>query len=136
MAAVVSVSGVQLQASSSSSFVNGGANVVMPVSAPRSLKYKLVARASAQESRDESRAQRREVLAGIMAAGALLVGSNAALAVGPGGDGASQTNQQADSLLRAADKLNVDDAPERFGPSQLADSGAKGLGDAGKVAQQ
>eukprot|EP00246_Nothoceros_aenigmaticus_P001443 TRINITY_DN1194_c0_g1_i1.p1 TRINITY_DN1194_c0_g1~~TRINITY_DN1194_c0_g1_i1.p1 ORF type:complete len:289 (+),score=57.92 TRINITY_DN1194_c0_g1_i1:303-1169(+) len=137
MAAVVCVSGAQLQGSASSSFVNGGANVVMPVSAPRSLKYKMVARASSQESREgSSRAARREVLAGLMAAGALLVGNNGALAAGPGSDGADQTQKFADGLLKQADKLTNEESPLRYGPSQLADSGSAGLGDASKAAQQ
>ncbi|KAI5064004.1 hypothetical protein GOP47_0020674 [Adiantum capillus-veneris] len=110
------------------------------------------------EEQQTPSAMGRRVLAGVVATGAALaVFTNMAIAAqGPGNEGARRTAEKADSLLKAADKLNNEDAPPRFGPgrpggaqdptkiSQIAGSGpagsvqkgaskaAKGVGDATK----
>ncbi|KAI5065950.1 hypothetical protein GOP47_0018574 [Adiantum capillus-veneris] len=78
-----------------------------------------------QEKQDSSSAApssiRRGILAGIVAAGsALAVFSNntSMAAIGPGNEGACRTAEKADELLKAADKLNIEDAPRRYGPGR------------------
>ncbi|KAI5074437.1 hypothetical protein GOP47_0010398 [Adiantum capillus-veneris] len=82
---------------------------------------------------------RNAILTGLVAAGAALsvftAGSAAppaSLAISdPGNSGAERTAQKAQDLLKSADKLNVEDSPQRFGPGRVAGSAQ----DAGKVAQ-
>ncbi|MCO5551553.1 hypothetical protein L7F22_005057 [Adiantum nelumboides] len=63
----------------------------------------------------------KKVLAGVVAKGAALaVFTNMAIAAqGPGNQGARRVAEKADSLLKAANKLNNEDTPPRFGPGRL-----------------
>ncbi|KAG6545321.1 hypothetical protein Mapa_013170 [Marchantia paleacea] len=70
-------------------------------------------RASAEE---EPKAARREMLASLLAAGAVLVSTGNALAAsGPGNQGAKRVAKKADELLKAGDNLINNDSPQRFG---------------------
>ena len=68
-----------------------------------------------------SQPSKREALlsAAIGAAAAIAIGFTAApspsFAIGEGTDGATETAKNADSLLKAADKLTTEDSPARFG---------------------
>lgn len=78
----------------------------------------------------ESKAARREVLAGLFAASAVLASAPAQAFSGPGGDGAERTAQKADELLKGADSLTNNDSPTRFGPGRVEDA----ANEAGSVA--
>lgn len=69
----------------------------------------------------EPKAARREMLASLLAAGAVLVSTGNALAAsGPGNQGAKRVAKKADQLLKAGDDLINNDSPPRFaGPDGL-----------------
>ncbi|MCO5601158.1 hypothetical protein L7F22_055277 [Adiantum nelumboides] len=103
-----------------------------------------------QESSGAASSIRRNILVGVVATGAALaVFSNSSMAaIGPGGDGNRRTAEKADELLKAADKLNIEDAPKRFGPgrpgpvqdptkiSQIAGSGSGAVAKEGAAAAE
>ncbi|OAE18182.1 hypothetical protein AXG93_406s1500 [Marchantia polymorpha subsp. ruderalis] len=70
---------------------------------------------------EEPKAARREMLASLLAAGAVLVSTGNALAAsGPGNQGAKRVAKKADQLLKAGDDLINNDSPPRFaGPDGL-----------------
>ncbi|KAH7445999.1 hypothetical protein KP509_01G032100 [Ceratopteris richardii] len=63
-----------------------------------------------------------------------VVDGQALAASGPGSSGAERTAQKAQDLLKSADKLNVDEAPKRFGPGRLVPGSS--ATDAGRTAQE
>ncbi|KAL3689348.1 hypothetical protein R1sor_015657 [Riccia sorocarpa] len=108
--------------SSRSSFAPQLVNVAAPRSAAR--RSLVAVRASASE---EPRTVRKDLIAGLLAAGAALavagssmidVGS-AIAATGPGNDGAAITAKQADDLNKAADDFTNKDSPPRFGGERV-----------------
>jgi len=65
---------------------------------------------------------RRGVLVSLMAAGAAFATVGAGMAAsGPGTPGAQRTNEKANDLLKAADKLTTDESPPRFGPGRTGE---------------
>lgn len=63
---------------------------------------------------------RREMLASLMAAGALIAtAGNSFAASGPGTPGGQRTNEKAGELLKAADELTTNDSPPRYGPGRV-----------------
>ncbi|MCO5612699.1 hypothetical protein L7F22_066968 [Adiantum nelumboides] len=146
-----------LSSASSSAFVSSpsstlplayGHPTVKPVS-----KFVSTTKCALSEEEQAPSGMGKKFLAGVVATGAALaVFTNMAIAAqGPGNEGARRVAEKADSLLKAADKLNNEDAPPRFGPgrpggaqdpsriSQIAGSGSaaansvqKSAGDAAK----
>ncbi|MCO5574849.1 hypothetical protein L7F22_028642 [Adiantum nelumboides] len=99
----------------------------------------LVATCSLSDKDVPASSSRNAILTALVATGAALSVFTASTAApppalafsGPGGSGAERTAQKAQDLLKSADKLNVEDAPQRYGPGRVAGSAQ----DAGKVAQ-
>ncbi|KAG6545322.1 hypothetical protein Mapa_013171 [Marchantia paleacea] len=80
-------------------------------------------RASASE---EPSSARKEMLAGLVAAGAALAVAGSSFVVassfaasGPGNDGAAITSKQANDLLKAGDDFTTNESPKRFGGERL-----------------
>lgn len=145
-----------LASSASTVFASPSSSLPHPYSLPssRNLASKLTTKCALSDDEKHSSSSAaigRGLVAGVVATGAALaVFANMSMAaIGPGGDGARRTAEKADELLKAADKLNMDDAPPRFGPgrpgpvqdaskiSQIAGSGPlatakKGVTDATK----
>lgn len=116
-------------ASSLSSSASFGSPVVS-VAPPRSAgKRSVVIRAALPES---GKTARREMLASLMAAGAVIATAGQSFAAsGPGTSGAQRTNEKANDLLKAADKLTTDESPPRFGPGR-----GVGADDTSRLAQK
>lgn len=71
------------------------------------------------------------MLASLMAAGAVIASAGQSFAAsGPGTPGAQHTNEKANDLLKAADKLTTDESPPRFGPGRV------GGDDTSRIAQK
>jgi hypothetical protein len=90
----------------------------------------LVTRAALPEEQSGKTA-RREMLASLIAAGAVFATAGSSFAAsGPGGTGAQRTSEKAGEILKAADELTTNESPPRFGPGRI------GGDDSGKVAQK
>ncbi|KAL2631487.1 hypothetical protein R1flu_016173 [Riccia fluitans] len=122
--------------SSQSSFAPQLVSVGAPCRTAR--RAAVAVRASASEA---PKAVRKELIAGLVAAGAALavagssvmVAGSAFAATGPGNDGAAITAKQADDLLKAGDDLTNQDSPPRFGGERV---GAQAQRNSDKGAQQ
>ncbi|KAL2631481.1 hypothetical protein R1flu_016167 [Riccia fluitans] len=129
--------GVTSTLSSRSSFASQPINAAAPTS--RTAKRAVVAvRASAPK---EARPARKELIAGLVAAGAALAVAGSSMQIdgsafavsGPGNDGAAITAKLADDLLKAGDDLVNNDSPPRYGGERV---GAQAQKNADKIAQQ
>ncbi|CAM6085803.1 unnamed protein product [Calypogeia fissa] len=128
-AAVSSVVPVR-NASSLSSSASFGAPLVnaAPLRSAVAKRNVLVTRAALPEEQSGKTA-RREMLASLMAAGAVFATAGSSFAAsGPGTPGAERTNEKAGQLLKDADDLNANSPP--IGPGRV------GGDDTGRVAQK
>jgi hypothetical protein len=121
-AAVVATLVMECRSSSSPAF--GSVRFAPTARRSNALKANATVRASASE---EPKAV-RQVMVGLLAAGAILVTGVLAFAfTGPGGDGAATTAKGSNKLLNEADKLTKEDSPPTF---------KEGVQDAGSTTKQ
>lgn len=114
--------------SSSASFGSPIVNVA-PLR-PAAKRNVMITRAALPEEQS-SKTARREMLASLMAAGAVIATAGQSFAAsGPGTSGAQRTNEKAADLLKRADDLTTTDSPPRYGPGRV------GGDDTGRIAQK
>ncbi|MCO5564289.1 hypothetical protein L7F22_017949 [Adiantum nelumboides] len=129
-----------LSSASASFMASSAPAMIAPPCCPAANHIKpLVATCSLSDKDVPASSSRNPILTALVATGAALSVFTASTAApppalafsGPGGSGAERTAQKAQDLLKSADKLNVEDAPQRYGPGRISGSAQ----DAGKVAQ-